>query len=204
MSLILVRHGETALNAARVLQPADTPLSERGLRQAEAVAERLATLGIAGILSSDLPRTLQTAQALARRTGLAVETTELLRERDYGDLRGRPYDGLGFDPLTMEDAPPGGESATAFRARVEQAFALAVQRRAALGGTLAVVTHGLVLRAMLAGHVQLPAGGALPLRIGNTSVTVCAAAAPHAVELLDCVRHLDGELAHDGASLSGG
>ncbi|HEY9065800.1 MAG TPA: histidine phosphatase family protein, partial [Burkholderiaceae bacterium] len=41
MSLLLVRHGETALNATRVLQPADTPLSARGIAQAEAIARRL-------------------------------------------------------------------------------------------------------------------------------------------------------------------
>ncbi len=204
MSIILVRHGETALNAARILQPADTPLSERGLLQAAAVAKRLAGLGIAGILSSDLPRTMQTAQALAELTGAPVTATALLRERDYGDLRGQPYDSLGFNPLTMDDAPPGGESAEDFRRRVEKAFALAVSVRASLGGNLAVVTHGLVVRAILAGHVQLPDGGELPLRIGNTSVTVCAAEPPHAVDVLDCVRHLDAAIAHDAKSLSGG
>ena len=204
MSLILVRHGETALNAARILQPADTPLSERGLLQAAAVAKRLAGHGIAGIMSSDLPRTMQTAQALAEATGVPITTTELLRERDYGDLRGRPYDGLGFNPLTMDEAPPGGESAEDFHRRVEKAFALAVRMRAALGGPLAVVTHGLEVRAILAGHVRLPEGGELPLRIGNTSVTICAAEPPHAVDLLDCTRHLDAAIAHDAGSLSGG
>ena len=79
-----------------------------------------------------------------------------------------------------------------------------MQLRAALGGNLAVVTHGLVVRAMLAGHLQLPDGDVLPLRIGNTSVTVCAAEPPHTVDVLDCTRHLDAALAHDATSLSGG
>jgi len=61
MSILLIRHGETALNAARVVQPADTPLSERGAAQAAALARRLADFGIAAILSSDLPRAAQTA-----------------------------------------------------------------------------------------------------------------------------------------------
>ena len=42
--LWLIRHGETALNVARVLQPADTPLSARGIAQAEALARRLAAM----------------------------------------------------------------------------------------------------------------------------------------------------------------
>ena len=41
MNLLLIRHGETALNVPRVLQPADTPLSARGMAQAEALAQLL-------------------------------------------------------------------------------------------------------------------------------------------------------------------
>ncbi|HRO58174.1 MAG TPA: histidine phosphatase family protein, partial [Burkholderiaceae bacterium] len=126
MSLILVRHGETALNASRVIQPIDTPLSERGLAQAAAVGRRLSRgeqgARPRGILSSDLPRALQTAMAIASATGLEVRTTELLHERNFGDWRGRAYDTLGFDPLATDDAPPGGESAAQFRARVALAF----------------------------------------------------------------------------------
>lgn len=204
MSLVIVRHGETALNAARILQPLDTPLGERGLEQAAAVARRLADAGIVAILSSDLPRALQTAQAIAATTGAPVETTTLLRERDFGDLRGRPYDAIGFDPLTMAGAPPGGESVDTFLARVDEAFALAVQRRAALVGALAVVTHGLVVRAIVQRHLSLGAGCALPDRVRNTSVTIADAQRPHATTLVDCVRHLEGALAADGHGLSGG
>jgi probable phosphoglycerate mutase len=101
MSIILVRHGETPLNVARTLQPADTPLSATGLAQAEAVAKRLAGLQLAAIVSSDLPRALSTAQAIAAATGAPISTTTLLHERNFGDLRGQPYDTLGFNPLTM-------------------------------------------------------------------------------------------------------
>ena len=145
MKLLLIRHGETALNVARVLQPAATPLSERGIAQAEALARRLATMDVRAILSSDLPRALRTAEAIAATTGASIETTPLLQERNFGDWRGLSYDALAIDPMTMVDAPPGGESAAAFARRVAAAFDLIVQRQAALGGVLAVVTHGLVL-----------------------------------------------------------
>ncbi len=204
MSIILIRHGETPLNVARTLQPADTPLSANGLAQAQAVARRMAGMQLAGIVSSDLPRALSTAQAIAAATGLPLTTTALLHERNFGDLRGQPYDTLGYNPLTMDGAPPGGESTATFLARVAQAFAHIVQLRATLEGNLAVVTHGLVMRALLAHHVQMPAGGELPLRVGNTSVSVIAALPPHAVHLLDCTRHLDEHTQHDAKSLSGG
>ena len=91
MSLLIIRHGETPLNVTRVLQPADTPLSANGQAQAEALALRLKNAGLAAILSSDLPRALQTAQAIGRACGLPVLTTALLHERNFGDLRGRAY-----------------------------------------------------------------------------------------------------------------
>ena len=204
MSLFLIRHAETALNAARVLQLPDTPLSAHGLRQADALARRLAAQGLAAIVSSDLPRARATAEAVAAAAGLSVIASPLLRERNFGELRGRPYDELGFDPLTMDTAPPGGESAAAFAQRVADAFAMLVALRATLPGPLAVVTHGLVIRAILAAHGVLPAGTELPRRIGNTSATILSELPPHRVLRLDCTAHLDPDAREDAAGLSGG
>jgi broad specificity phosphatase PhoE len=204
MSLLIVRHGETALNAARVLQPADTPLSARGIAQAEALAERLAERRISLILSSDLPRALRTAQAISARNGTMVQFTPLLRERNFGDLRGQPYDQLPRDPLRMRDAPPNGESADEFEARVAQAFAEIVRRRAGLADDLVVVTHGLVIGAMLARHVDLADAGDLPDHIGNTSLSVIGSIAPHRTDLLNCTAHLLGQIDDNARALSGG
>jgi broad specificity phosphatase PhoE len=107
----------------------------------------------------------------------------------------------------MDAAPPGGESTAQFAERCREAFALALQRQAQLGGPLVVVTHGLVIRQMLAalppaahskeGAIELP-------RMGNTSLTILEAAPPHAVRLLNCVQHLEGRLWEGAGSLSGG
>ena len=208
MSILLIRHGETALNVARVLQPADTPLSARGVTQAEALAQRLASMGVAAIVSSDLPRALTTARAIAAATGAPVELSALLRERDFGDWRGQPYDGMAVNPLTMLEAPPGGESAAAFAGRVALAFEHIVRVRAAFGGALAVVTHGLLIRALLASHARLSdsaaATVAAPTHLGNTSLSVLDSQPPHRVTLLNCTRHLDAASHDDVTALSGG
>jgi probable phosphoglycerate mutase len=204
VTILLIRHGETELNVARVLQPAATPLSARGIAQADALAARLARMELRAILSSDLPRALRTAQAIAAATGAPIELTPLLQERNFGDWRGRPYDDLTRDPLTMADAPPNGESAAAFAQRAAAAFALAIERRAALGGALAVVTHGLVLRVLLGAHVRLAEGLRAPTHLGNTSLSIVEARPPHQVSLLNCTRHLDGIAADDAEGLSGG
>lgn len=203
MSIILVRHGETALNASRVIQPPDTPLSARGAGQAQAVARRLAGLAPSAILSSDLARALQTAQAIADATGLAVRTSELLHERNFGDLRGRAYDSLGYDPIHDEQAPPGGESMETFRRRVAEAFARMLALRASLGGPLVVVSHGLVIRVLLERHLRLPAGAQAPERLANTSVTVFSQASPWEASLVNCAVHLEGELGDDQRAIAG-
>jgi broad specificity phosphatase PhoE len=203
MTILLIRHGETALNAARIVQPADTPLSERGIAQARALARRLADGGVGAILSSDLPRATMTAEPLAALTRLPVVSNALLQERNFGELRGRAYDEIAFDPHDTELQPPGGESWSEFLARVAQAFSQLVALRATLPGPLAVVTHGLVVGAILRVHARLPAGVAMPERIANTSVSVLAADAPHAASLVNCARHLEGELADDAHGLSG-
>ncbi len=194
MTLILLRHGQTALNAARTLQPADTPLSARGQAQARAVAQRLAGMGLAGILASDLPRALCTAQAVAQATGLPVQTTPLLHERNFGDFRGRPYADFDFDVLHMPGAPPGGESVAQLHERALEAFALALRCRQALDGPLLVVSHGGLLRALLA-QAGVPSGEhGNELNLRNTSLTVLSEHPPHAALLLNCTAHLAAEL----------
>ena len=122
MTIIFVRHGETALNASRTMQPADTPLSERGIAQARHAAARLRAFKPVAIVSSDMPRALRTAQEIALETGLNPSLTQLLHERNFGDLRGKPHDSFGFDPIAMPDAPPNGESMAEFTERCRQAF----------------------------------------------------------------------------------
>lgn len=210
--LHLVRHGETALNAARVLQPADTPLSAQGRAQAEALARRIAAWPgdegdrpIAGVLASDLPRALATAEPIARACGVPLETSVLLHERNFGDFRGRRYDDLGFDPLTQADAPPGGESLAAFLARCDAAWAALQAVQARLGGPLVVVTHGLVLRGWLAGvPLRLPVGMAAPSAWHNTGLSSLGDDTGHALQRVNCTAHLHGTLAADVRSLSGG
>lgn len=205
MTLLLIRHGETPLNVARVLQPAATPLSAKGQAQAKALAQRLKGLGLAGILSSDLPRALQTAQAIGAATGLPVQTSALLHERNFGALRGQAYDRLGFDPLTRSDAPPEGESAAQFESRCQAAWQALLALQARLGGPLAVVSHGLVMRCWLQqGPLQLAPGMALPERLGNTALCETSAAPPHLLRRINCTAHLDGGVGEDAHSLSGG
>lgn len=204
MSIILIRHGETLLNAARVFQPFDTELGPRGLEQARLLAQRIADYGPKAILASDMPRAHKTAQYIAEQTGLALTTSTLLHERNFGDWRGQSHDSLGHDPATVTQTPPNGESREVFAKRVTEAFNHAVNMRANLQGPLVVVSHGLVIQTILENCVALGMH-TMPHRIANTSVTIIDTEAPYTVQTLNCTLHLHGtDVAEDAKSLSGG
>jgi 2,3-bisphosphoglycerate-dependent phosphoglycerate mutase len=189
--IFLIRHGETVGNASRIVQDPDTPLSARGVAQAERLAQRLAREGIARIVSSDFARAAATAQHLHRATGAPLSFEPLLQERNFGDLRGRPYAELGFDMFELDYAPPNGETWPVFHARVDCAWARVLTLADATGGHLAMVTHGLVCRSLAARHLILADGDTVPERWENTSVTVVACPGPWRVSVLNCTAHLD-------------
>lgn len=203
MSIILIRHGETDLNAARVLQHPTTPLGERGVAQATAVASRVAGLAPAALVSSDMRRAWMTAQAISAATGLPIRSSPLLHERNFGGLRGRAFDSLDHDPIHAEAGPIGGESMSMFRSRVARAFAYVCGLRATVDGPLVVVSHGLVIRVILEDLVRLARGEQAPERLANTSVTVLRASPPYEVDLLNCARHLDDATADDRRAVAG-
>jgi len=186
------------------VQPADTPLSDRGWAQARLLAARLAdSHDVVEILSSDLPRAAQTAQAIAGRLSLAREEDPILQERNFGQWRGQPYDSLGFDPLRTEQAPPEGESLSDFRSRVAIAFDRLRDRAAGLDGDLLVVTHGLVIRMLFERHLLWAPGQAIPEHPANTSLTVLSGESFRQVMLAACAAHLGSDEAPKRALISG-
>jgi broad specificity phosphatase PhoE len=185
MAIWLGRHGETALNAARVLQMPETPLSEHGLSQAARLAERVRALPIARVISSDFTRAAMTAELAARALGLQVELDPLLQERSFGALRGKPYAELPHELFDPEFAPPGGETWQEFRERVARAWAAISERAAALEGDLLVVSHGLVC-AVVTEHLD-------PARAPRAFPNACLTrfdGPPWRVGLLACTAHL--------------
>jgi len=191
MLIFLIRHGETPGNARRIVQLPGIPLSPRGVAQAERLARRLEREGIARILSSDLARAAMTAEHLRQVTGAPVQFDPLLRERNFGDLRGTAYADLGFDMFAPGYAPPNGETWEVFHARVDRAWALVQETAAATSGHLAVVTHGLVCRSLASRHLILPAGQDVPERWENAALTIIEGPAPWRVRLLNCIAHLE-------------
>ncbi len=154
-TLILVRHAHTDL-AGRFCGQIDPPLSAQGLAQLPDLNQRLSTHSLTHIFSSDLQRTLQTAEPIAQRTKLPIQRQSSLREFAFGT-----WEGLDWDQVMARDSDyaqrwldlypsipaPGGEHFSDFRKRIQDAMnAIAAQVQ---DGCAAVVTHAGVIRTFL-------------------------------------------------------
>ncbi|MTV38238.1 histidine phosphatase family protein [Duganella radicis] len=157
-TILLIRHGETAWNAVRRLQGhIDIPLNAEGERQAAALARALSAEKLDAIVSSDLQRAMQTAQAVAaQHRTLTLRTDAQLRERAYGVFEGMLYqdiqqqypdDFARWQARDIEAVMPAGERvAESFHQFYDRAIkglhAVAARHP---GQTVAVVAHGGVL-----------------------------------------------------------
>ena len=151
--LLVVRHGQSEWNAiGRWQGHADPGLSELGRRQAYVAAASIGAVD--GIVSSDLLRAAETAAIISQQLGVGpVMVDARLRERDAGQWTGltRAEIDKGW-PGWIKNArqPEGFEGVDSVLARVVEAFtAMGV---ASPGGSLLVVTHGGVIRALARSH----------------------------------------------------
>lgn len=154
-SLLLLRHGTTDWNNdGRFQGHADVPLNAEGLALAERTAAALAGCRPARVVSSDLSRARETAQAVAAVTGVDVEVDPRLREVDVGTWAGLDMETVGrlepdFWPALRQGRDfrrsPEGETATESGERV--AAVLRDYAAAAAGDEVVLaVGHGLSLR----------------------------------------------------------
>ena len=150
-TLYLVRHGETDANVSGIWQGStDSPLNERGLAQARALARRVAReqLPISVIYSSPLRRARQTAEMVAKALGdLPIILDSGLAEYHLGEWEGLSYQQLKDDKRLWarmaenpDFIPPGGESARQFATRLLTSFQTIIRQNA--GERVMVVGHG--------------------------------------------------------------
>jgi broad specificity phosphatase PhoE len=192
--ILLIRHGETAHNKNHIVQPADTPLSASGLAQASLLAMRLRTCNVGAILCSDLPRAHQTARQIQQQVACELSFSELLRERNFGALRGLPYAQIGVDFFAQDYVPPKGESWQQFHQRVAQAWQQIVIASQQCSANLVVLTHGLVCKALVENHLANGAGMSIPDRWSNTSLTEIAVGETYQLLMLNNTDHLTEEM----------
>lgn len=182
-TLYLVRHGETDYNKNKIVQGhLQIPLNEVGREQARNAAKKFSTVKIDAVYSSDLIRASETAEIIANEHKLEVTLSEALRERFLGRWQNKSGNNLPdelkrlldqhntlttdeqWDKRPFEDYETNAELiARAFT----QLRAIATSHA---GQNVLVVTHGGVLRVLLAHLGHIPRAQIWQYKVTNTGV----------------------------------
>lgn len=185
-TVLLVRHGRTDANVRGVLagRTPGVPLDDVGRDQAGRTADRLAAVPLVRVVTSPLERCRETSDLLLARQGGAPVLTvdDALTECDYGDWQGRALAELAGEALwsTVQAHPaavtfPGGESLPAMQARAVAAVRrhdAAVEQEHGVGAVWAAVSHGDVIKAVLADALGMHLDLFQRLDVGPASVSL--------------------------------
>ncbi len=159
-TVLLVRHGLTPTTGTSL--PGRAPglhLSEAGVAQARAAADRIGALGkVTAVYASPLERTRETAAPIAAALGLRTQRHRGLLECDFGDWTGQKLTALMKLPewRTVQRNPsaftfPGGESFSAMQTRITKTVAELVAAHP--GETIVAVSHADPIKAAVAQSV---------------------------------------------------
>lgn len=210
--IYLSRHGETIWNRSKRIQgQTDIPLTDRGRRQAEALAERLASIPLQRIYTSDLSRARETTEIIASRQRQPVPVLPLpeLRECDYGlwggltyeEIRERfPVDWQAWVRGGRIASPTGGEDFVALGRRAGSVFDRAVRE----GEDILISAHRGPIRAIICHALGLEQTLRSRFFVTNCSLSALECYPEHRprLVLLNDTSHLIGELGNQ--SVSGG
>ncbi len=199
--LLLVRHGDTALNSAeRYWGSTDVELSSDGIKQAEKLRDRLASEKIDAIYSSNLKRASVTAEIIGSSHGLEVITCPELREVDFGKLEGLKFDEVRqlypkVAELWAKRSPklryPAGDSVDDLTNRVSIFASMLGQH--AIEETVLIAAHSGVLRTLMCQLMGLELRHRWQFRVDLASLSIIETYPERAIlSLLNDTSHLDG------------
>ena len=192
--VVLIRHAHSTANLKGILAGRNNriALSPRGKIEAIALKERLSTTSFDAIYSSPLKRCVDTISPLIARSKGKIEFLEGLIEMEYGSWSGKPLRQLSKNPLwkTIQNRPstvrfPGGESFLEMFARANQAVTEASVGRE----RIAIVSHGDVIKAIVAFHLGMALDCFQRIVIDPASITILRLPASQ-ITLLNSTAHL--------------
>ncbi len=162
-TILLIRHGQSASNNGGTLTgQLDSPLTEIGYMQGKAVSNYIFNnYKVGAIYSSDLTRAINTVKPLEELTGLSIIKDKNLREMQCGDWQGKLLSELSKDELYLKWRDydlsikmPNGESFLEVKDRaIKSLTKIATSNEYK---TVVVVTHGGVVRMLMAEILEIP------------------------------------------------
>ncbi|MDC7295376.1 MULTISPECIES: histidine phosphatase family protein [unclassified Butyrivibrio] len=176
MKLLIIRHGESEADILKVHEGrADFELTPRGHKQAEAMAEYVASnYRVNKIYCSTLKRAAQSARHIAEKTGLPIIFDENLMEFNNGLLAGLSYEEANekYPPvkdLPIDQAVYGQESKVEFRKRADEVLQR-ILSEASENDQIAVVSHGGMINQLYRSALKLPVVTDVYFACGDTCI----------------------------------
>ncbi len=180
MRIYITRHGESEWNVSKKIQGAqNTILTEKGIKQAYALANRLRGEGISRIISSDLDRAFQTAVIVGQMLGIDPDKSEALREISLGAWEGLTRDDIEEQfPSQLKSwhsdcffSPESGESIMDVQRRVS-ALASRLINTGGKDERILLVTHAITAKVLITELLFMPVGFLWCFRLDNTGISV--------------------------------
>lgn len=157
MKIWVVRHGQTDLNAGKLMQGrSDIPLNDVGRQQANLTREKIGDVVFDAVYSSPLDRAIETASIISGFSRDDIVTDERIIEADFGKYEQKPYAGVGI-PMTLYwtmpeifPAPKTVETTQHMIARVNSFFSELEQKDY---DNVLVACHGGIIR-VIKGYLE--------------------------------------------------
>ncbi|HSX39350.1 MAG TPA: histidine phosphatase family protein [Candidatus Saccharimonadales bacterium] len=177
-TLILIRHGETNTNVKNVLHmPNDKDkLTEKGTDQMKKTSKKIKHLQADALYSSVESRALESADFISQSLDLKVQPTIELKERNWGDLSGKPWVEVEniLNQLPLEErycyTPTNGESWQKFEERLVPAIKAITEKNQ--GKKVVIVTHGGSIRALMPYLLNIPKEESFKYYPRNASLSI--------------------------------
>lgn len=176
MRILVIRHGESEADILDVHEGrADFELTERGHRQAEAMADYVKEhYDISTIYCSTLKRAYQTAVHLSEATGIPLTPDEKLMEFNNGLIAGLKHAVVLEKYPLVENLPIHAavyeqESVLEFRFRADYMLSKVISETAP-DATVAIVTHGGMVNQLYRSFLRLPVDSDIGFATGDTGI----------------------------------
>jgi broad specificity phosphatase PhoE len=192
-TLYFVRHGQTDWNVQGKLQGhADIPLNNVGRAEAAGLSEKISEIDFDLCFSSDLLRAFETARILTATRPLAIKPVHALRERNFGLWEGRLFSELLEYEKGGQPFPEDIENDEAIQRRISPLLEEIVSNYP--GATILVVTHGGVLRSLLAHLLNIDSSSILSIQMKTmATLKLVASNGQYEIQEMTGIRiHADG------------
>lgn len=208
MKIYFIRHGETIWNTVKRFQgSSNSPLTELGRNQALKLGKRLKNTNFTNFYSSPLGRTIETSQLILKDRNIKIDTIDEFKEISVGDMEGMDREffasrfptelyNLFNNPKEYDPSKIHGESYFELIKRVENGLNKIISSHKK-DDTVAIVTHGVTLKAILKIIKNLSFEEIIDVEIPkNTSLTIVDYNydnKKYSIDIFSDTAHLDDE-----------